>query len=69
MCAVLYTVFLLLTRKGESVRNGNDWFEVHVEPDGTKYVIKVKEELDKNRSIWTRAHLVFWYVISSEYTT
>ena len=25
-----------------------DWFETHVDPDGTKYVVQVKDEMDKN---------------------
>ena len=55
MCIVLHTLFYFIffcQRGRENLYDmEQDWFKVCVNPDGTKYVTQVKEELDKNHGI------------------
>ena len=48
-CVLFYILYFFCQRDCENLYlMENDWFETKVDPDGTKYVAQVKDEMDKS---------------------
>ena len=48
-CVLFYALYIFCQRGRENLYDMQvDWFETHVDPDGTKYIVQVKDEMEKN---------------------